>query len=126
MSTLYQMLYGGFQPPPVTSVRRHNPDKEPGKQAKPRRQQSSGRLAWFIEFNKQRHLKQGAENRERVFAALTENPGLNCRALAQVMRCSVTMANTHLRALVNEGRAYKARRSIPRGGMEILYFVVSK
>lgn len=126
MSTLYQMLYGGFQPPQVTSVRRHNPDKDPTEKPKQRKQQSSESLSWFVEFNRQRHLKQGAENRERVFAALTENPGLNCRGLAVVMKCSVTMANTHLRNLVNEGRAYKARRNMPRGGMEILYFAVNK
>lgn len=127
MSTLYQMLYGGFVPPPTTSVRRNNPDKDPnGKPAKVRKQQSSSRLAWFVEFNRERHLKKGAENKERVLAALIEHPGLNSRGLAQVMCCSTTMANSHLRSLVQEGRAYKARRNMPRGGMEILYFAVTK
>ena len=126
MSTLYQMLYGGFVPPPTTSVRRNNPDKDPTVKPKLRKQQSSGQLEWFVEFNRQRHLKLGAENRERVYAALLENPGLNCRALAKVMCCSVTMANSHLRSLVEENRAYKARRNLPRGGMEILYFAVTK
>jgi hypothetical protein len=119
-------LYGGFVPPQATNVRRHNPDKDPAEKPKQRRQQSSANVAWFVEFNRQRHLKLGAENKERVYAALLENPGLNCRALAQVMRCSVTMANTHLRNLVAEGRAYKAKRNMPRGGMEILYFAVTK
>lgn len=126
MSTLYQMLYGGFVPPQAASVRRHNPDRDPTEKPKQRRQQSSDNIAWFVEFNRQRHLKLGAENKERVWAALKENPGLNCRALAVVMKCSVTMANNHLRNLVNEGRAYKAKRNMPRGGMEILYFAVTK
>lgn len=125
-SQLIELYYGKFSPPESTSVRRHDPDKDLCEKVKLIRQRSSERLAWFVEFNKQRHLKLGIENRERVFLALQENPGLNCRALAVVMKCSVTMANTHLRALVDTGRAYKARRNIPRGGMEILYFAVTK
>lgn len=125
-SQLIELYYGKFLPPEPTSVRRHNPDRDPTEKPKQRRQQSSNNIAWFVEFNRQRHLKLGAENKERVWAALKENPGLNCRALAVVMKCSVTMANNHLRNLVNEGRAYKAKRNMPRGGMEILYFAVTK
>lgn len=127
MSTLYQMLHGGFTPPQGGSVRRHNPDKclgngesMPDKPTFNRSGASSTK--WFVEFNRQRHLKLGAENRERVLAALIENPGVTTRQLAVILRASVSMANTHVQALVGEGRAYKAKRSMPRGGMEMLYF----
>lgn len=128
MSTLHTMLYGGFSPTwNVAGVRRNNPDKDPTKPVvKVRKQQSSERLAWFVEFNKMRHLKQGVENQARVLAALTENPGVTTRQLADVMHCSVTMANNHLQALVEAGKAYKARRNLPRGGFQMLYFASNK
>ena len=130
MSTLHTMLYGGFTPTwNVARVRRHNPDKDPTKDViKVRKQQSPTpeRLAWFIEFNKMRHLKQGIENQARVLAALNENPGVTTRQLADVMKCSVTMANNHLQALIKAGEAYKARRSLPRGGFQMLYFASKK
>lgn len=128
MSTLHTMLYGGFSPTwRVAGVRRNNPDKDPTKTVvKVRKQQSSERLAWFVEFNKMRHLKQGIENQARVLAALTENPGVTTRQLADVMNCSVTMANNHLQALIKAGSAYKARRNLPRGGFQMLYFASKK
>lgn len=127
MTTLYQMLHGGFTPPEGGSVRRYNPDKRMGNGAPvPERpvfrKTNAANTQWFVEFNRQRHLKLGAENRERVLAALLENPGVTTRQLAVILKASVTMANTHLQSLVASGQAYKAKRSIPRGGMEMLYF----
>lgn len=127
MSTLYQMLHGGFTPPEGGSVRRYNPDKRLGNGTlvpeRPTFKRSTAEsTAWFVEFNRQRHLKLGAENRERVLAALAENPGVTTRQLAVILKASVSMANSHLQALVEAGQAYKAKRSIPRGGMEMLYF----
>lgn len=132
MSTLRALLYGGDKPTwDVSRVWRSNPDKvlnapEAPPKVDRRKQSSSDRLSWFIEFNKQRHLRQGAENQVRVLAALTENPGVTTRQLAEVMCCSVTMANNHLQALIAKGQAYKARRSLPRGGFQMLYFAIKK
>ena len=128
MTTLYQMLHGGFTPPEGVSVRRHNPDKRMGngapipEKAKGYKAPTAERTAWFIEFNRLRHLKQGEENKVRVLAALTENPGVTTRQLAIVLKASVSMANCHLQKLVGEGLAYKAKRAMRQGGYEMLYF----
>ena len=132
MSTLRALLYGGFSPTwKVSRVWRSDPDKvlnAPVIKAKIDRRKNppAERVSWFIEFNKQRHLRQGAENQVRVLAALTENPGVTTRQLAEVMSCSVTMANNHLQALIKNGQAYKAKRNLPRGGFQMLYFAIKK
>lgn len=127
MSTLFQILHGGFTPPEGGTVRRYNPDKRRGDgspipERKPAKQCTAARTAWFVEFNRLRHLKQGEENKVRVLAALTENPGVTTRQLAVVLKASVSMANFHLQRLVVEDLAYKAKRALPRGGYEMLYF----
>jgi hypothetical protein len=132
MSTLYQMLHGGFTPPEGASIRRHNPDKRMGngvpipEKAKGYKPPTAEKMAWFLEFNRLRHLKQGEENKGRVLAALTENPGVTTRQMAVVLQASVSMANSHLQKLVGEGSAYKARRALPKGGYEMLYFPTIK
>ena len=130
MSALYQVLYGSFVPPPVTAVRRSDPDRILGQNLdpKPRRrlketdEEARSRQLWFAEYNRQRLKQIAVDNRMRVLAELKRNQGVSARMLVQIMGCSLSMCKCHLKTLIADGDVYAVKRSIPLGGMELIYF----
>ena len=118
---LKQLLYGTYQPPVASSIRRHSimEEPEPPQMVADKRNRDCSR-------NRQRLLAMGLATKQRIKDALPLVAGLAMDEITALIGMSKSVVQKHMLTLLDEGHVIRKKINNPSGGYSFVYYPVQE